>query len=69
MTRAPCTFRQTDVTRAIRAVEAAGKKIRKVSIVIEIAQDDDAATVDREKNEWDEDYGTNQAEVRLPAAK
>jgi hypothetical protein len=22
-----------------------------------------------QKNEWDEDYGTNQAEVRLPAAK
>ena len=64
MTRAPCTFRQTDVTRAIRAVEAAGKKIRKVSIVIEIAQDDDAATVDREKNEWDEEYGPDQTKVR-----
>jgi hypothetical protein len=64
MTRAPCTFRQTDVTRAIRAVEATGKKIRKVSIVIEIAQDDDAATVDREKNEWDEEYGPNQTKIR-----
>ena len=66
MVRAPCTFRQTDVTRAIRAVEAAGKKIRKVSIVIEIAQDDDAATVDSEKNEneWDAEYGPDQTKVR-----
>ena len=64
MARAPCTFRQGDVTRAIRAVEAAGKKIRKVSIVIEIAQDDDAATVDGEKNEWDAEYGPDQTKVR-----
>jgi len=64
MVRAPCTFRQGDVTRAIRAVEAAGKKIRKVSIVIEIAQDDDAATVDGERNEWDEEYGPDQTKVR-----
>ena len=64
MTRAPCTFRQGDVTRAIRAVEAAGKKIRKVSIVIEIAQDDDAATVDGERNEWDAEYGPDQTKVR-----
>ena len=64
MVRAPCTFRQGDVTRAIRAVEAAGKKIRKVSIVIEIAQDDDAATIDGESNEWDAEYGPDQTKVR-----
>jgi len=58
------------VTRAIREVEAAGKKIRKikkirkVSIVIEIAQDDDAATVDGERNEWDAEYGPDQTKVR-----
>ena len=38
------------MTRAIRAVEAAGKKVRKVSIVIEIAQDDDTATDDSDQN-------------------
>ena len=64
MVRAPCTFRQGDVTRAIREVEAAGKKITKVSIVIEIAQDDDAATVDGERNEWDAEYGPDQTKVR-----
>jgi hypothetical protein len=64
MARAACTFRERDVTRAIRAVEAAGKKIRKVSIVIEIAQDDDAATVNSESNEWDAEYGADQTKVR-----
>ena len=64
MARGPCTFRERDVTRAIRAVEAAGKKIRKVSIVIEIAQDDDAATIDGESNEWDAEYGPDQTKVR-----
>jgi hypothetical protein len=64
MARGPCTFRERDVTRAIRAVEAAGKKIRKVSIVIEIAQDDDAATVESERNEWDAEYGPDQTKVR-----
>jgi hypothetical protein len=65
MVRGPCTFRPGDVTRAIREVEAAGKKIRKVSmIVIEIAQDDDAATIDGESNEWDAEYGPDQTKVR-----
>lgn len=65
MTRAACTFRERDVTRAIRAVEAAGKKIRKVEIdkdgkvVIVIAQDDDS-----ERNEWDAEYGADQTKVR-----
>ena len=64
MVRGPCTFRPGDVTRAIREVEAAGKKITKVSIVIEIAQDDDAATIDGESNEWDAEYGPDQTKVR-----
>jgi hypothetical protein len=58
MVRGPCTFRERDVTRAIRAVEAAGKKARKVEVdyqerkvIIVIAQDDDDAAVER--NEWD----------------
>jgi len=71
MARAPCTFRQTDVTRAIRAVEAAGKRPKKVkvdlksgNIDIEIAQDGDAAKGESERNEWDAEYGPDQPEVR-----
>jgi len=51
-------------------VEAAGKKIRKVEVdkdgkvVIVIAQDDDDAAVDSERNEWDADYGPDQTKVR-----
>jgi len=78
MARAACTFRERDVTRAIRAAEAAGKKIRKVEVwrfdkggkvvivkvVIVIAQNDDDAAVDSEKNEWDAEYGADQTKVR-----
>jgi hypothetical protein len=70
MARAPCTFRQGDVTRAIRAVEAAGQKIRKVEVdkdgkvIIVIAQDDDDAAVDSERNEWDAEYGAHQTKIR-----
>ena len=68
MARGPCTFRGRDVTRAIRAVESAGQKIRKVEVdkdgkvVIVIARDDDDAVVER--NEWDAEYGADQTKVR-----
>ena len=70
MVRAPCTFRERDLTRAIRAVEAAGQKIRKIEVdrdgnlVIVIAQEDDDAAVDSERNEWDAEYGADQTKVR-----
>jgi hypothetical protein len=68
MARAACTFRERDVTRAIRAVEAAGKKVRKVEVdkdgkVVIVIEDDDAA-VDSERNEWDAEYGADQTKIR-----
>jgi hypothetical protein len=56
MARAPSTFRQQDVTRAIRAAKAAGVEIRRVEIArdgrIVIITSTEAKPTE-EKNEWD----------------
>ena len=71
MPRARCTFRQRDVTAALKAAVAAGMPVRGVRISaegnIEVvignppAQNFSIA----DKNEWDEDLnGGDQAEIR-----
>jgi hypothetical protein len=35
MARAPCTFRQRDVTRALRAAKAAGEPVRHYEIAVD----------------------------------
>jgi hypothetical protein len=59
-------FRQADVTRLLRAAEAAGVKVR-VEIepgkLVAVPMDSDGG--DEELNEWDEDLdGTDQTKVR-----
>jgi hypothetical protein len=58
MTRAPSTFRQRDVTRAVKAIAAAGVGIARVEIDKEgkitiITTNTEPRGAGREVNEWD----------------
>jgi hypothetical protein len=66
--RRPCVFKQRDVTKALRAVAAAGMEIDRVEvgrdgkIVIFTAQSSESS--DGAANEWDELYDGDQAPLR-----
>ncbi len=61
MARAPSTFRQRDVTRAVRAVTAAGvgiarveiDKTGKITIIAAVSEQRGEERVSEEPNEWD----------------
>jgi hypothetical protein len=66
--RVPLTFRQRDVTAAIKAVERAGHTVSRVSInqdgsiIVELAPPvGSGAAPEPEFNEWDELHEGNQA--------
>lgn len=58
MKRGPCTFREADVRRAVRAVEAAGKEVAAVEIggdgKIRIVVGKPSPPQSAGGNEWDE---------------
>jgi hypothetical protein len=64
MTRGRCKVKQGDL-RALKAAEAAGMPVKieiedgKITVIM-----DKTATVDGERNEWDEEYGPDQTKVR-----
>jgi hypothetical protein len=57
--RGPCTFKQRDVTKAVRAVVAAGAPVAKVEvdkegkIVVVVGEPSKIGVNDKEANEWD----------------
>lgn len=58
MARGVCTFRQQDVTRAVRAVVAAGVGVKRVEVdkagkIVVIAGSEETAA-ERPVNEWDD---------------
>jgi hypothetical protein len=63
MARAPATFRQQDVTRALRATVAAGIEVSRVEIdkegKIVIVTGKTMGDHDRTRNEWDETNDTH----------
>ena len=68
MSRAPSTFRESDLKRAVRGVEAAGKKAVAAEIeggVIRIMLEDGNKVVvmkpgvTDDSSEWDEKYGSH----------
>ena len=61
MSRGPSNFRQTDVTRALRATVAAGRTVKRIEIengkivvVIGEPNEPNEPNAGNEKNEWDE---------------
>lgn len=67
MGKAPCTFRQRDVTAAIKATRAAGCAVSRVTIDREgriVVETQPAPESAQATNEWDERYDRHPTQVR-----
>ncbi len=71
MARGPCTFRQQDVTRALRATVAAGIEVQRIEIdkggkIVVVAEKLPESPCDGkdEPNEWDDANDTPSIAIR-----
>ena len=72
MARAPSKFRQGDVTRAVKAVVAAGVEIREVIVdangQIRVVANQTVPNGNGSENEWDTVYEPTAPQVRSPVS-
>ena len=67
MSKSPLTFRQSDVTRAIKAVRKAGERAKRVEIdtvtgnIVVLLAAEDEVKPERDRNDWDEIHGQDAA--------
>jgi imidazolonepropionase-like amidohydrolase len=68
MARANCTFRQRDVTAAVKAARAAGVEVARIEVdkdgKIVVIAGKPLEQPGKQTNEWDEVYGDGQTEIR-----
>jgi hypothetical protein len=69
MARGPSTFRQSDITKAVKAVVAAGVEVARVEVdregrIIVVAEKPAGAQTVAEENEWDQVGDQDQARIR-----
>jgi hypothetical protein len=69
MGRGPCTFKEVDLVRALRAAKKAGVNIARAEVardgtIVLVLNRDGETPPDSERNEWDETNGANKTEVR-----
>lgn len=70
MGHGPCTFKEIDLVRALRAAKKAGVDVARAEVakdgkIVLVLNEADKATADTKRNEWDEVInGTDQTEIR-----
>ena len=69
MGHGPCTFKEVDLIRALRAAKKAGVDVARAEVardgkIVLVLNRHGEALPNSDRNEWDEVNGTDQTEVR-----
>jgi hypothetical protein len=70
MGHGPCTFKEVDLTRALRAAKKAGVNVARAEVardgkIVLVLNRDGEALPNSERNEWDDEAnGAGQTEIR-----